>query len=186
MSLGCFEDVVADWARFATLGRPPRIALVGCGAAKLDHPAPARELYTGDLFRKSIAYAEGRADRVLVLSGRWGLVPLDYVLEPYEYRLQSADVKRWSHDVVSCYLGIASRFCDGWVPHSGDPAEAKVGHRVPGELISLAGREYAEPLVHRLREHPHITVRQPLEGMQIGERLHWLREQTAQGEQRAA
>jgi hypothetical protein len=123
---------------------------------------------------------------VLVLSGRWGLIPLDYVLEPYEYRLQSADVKWWSHLVVNCHLGLSSRFCDGWAPHSGDPTEPRVGHRIPGELIILAGREYADPLIGRLREHQHITVQQPLEGMQIGERLHWLREQAELRERQAA
>lgn len=178
MSLGRFEDVEADWARFAALGRPPRIALVGCGAAKANEPRPARELYTGDLFRKSVAYAERVADRVLVLSGRWGLVPLDHVLEPYEYRLRSADVKWWSHLVVNCYLGINSRFCSGWAPRA-DQDAPRMGLEIPGELVVLAGREYADPVAQRLHAHPRIKLSTPLDGMQIGERLHWLNEQAA-------
>jgi hypothetical protein len=179
MSLGKFEDVEADWKRFAELGRHPVIALVGCGASKGVEPAPACELYTGDLFRKSVAYAEKVADRVLVLSGRWGLVSLDYVLEPYEYKLQSADVKHWSHGVVNCYLGLDSRFCSGWAPRS-SPEEARVGVGIPGELIILADREYADPIAARLVGIPRIKVSRPLDGMQIGERLAWLKRALAE------
>lgn len=34
-----------------------RVVLVGCSAAKLEKPAPARDLYTSPLFRKARAYA---------------------------------------------------------------------------------------------------------------------------------
>lgn len=71
--------------------------VIPCGAEKLDRPAPARDLYTGQMFRHALRcveriaaddVAEGRGPaRVLVLSGRYGLVELDQVLEPYEQRI---------------------------------------------------------------------------------------------------
>lgn len=39
------------------------IGLVGCAAAKLSRPAPARELYISQLFRKAATYAEEHSDR---------------------------------------------------------------------------------------------------------------------------
>ena len=68
-----------------------------CGGAKLGRPAPARELYTGSMFRHTLANAErcAAADeaaglgpaRVLVLSARYGLVELGQVMEPYDLRM---------------------------------------------------------------------------------------------------
>src|SRR5687767_13876257 len=40
--------------RLHSLGRPIRVALIGCGRSKLQRPAPAAELYTGSLFGKAL------------------------------------------------------------------------------------------------------------------------------------
>lgn len=78
----------------ATAARPI-VYVVPCGAAKLDHAAPARELYTGSHFRNTLAAAEQLAAEeggiVLILSARYGLVELDTVLEPYDVRMTDAD-----------------------------------------------------------------------------------------------
>lgn len=63
------------------------IGLVGCAAAKLTRPAPARELYTSQLFRKASAYAEAHSDRWYILSALHGLVSPETVLEPYNVKL---------------------------------------------------------------------------------------------------
>lgn len=39
------------------------VGLVGCASQKLRRPAPARELYVSQLFRKAFAYAELTFDR---------------------------------------------------------------------------------------------------------------------------
>lgn len=67
--------------------------VIQCGATKLDHAAPARELYTSGAFRKFLRAAEAEAafttreglgeTKVLIMSARYGLVELDAVLEPY-------------------------------------------------------------------------------------------------------
>lgn len=64
-----------------------RVALVSCSARKLDHAAPARELYTGDLFRLSMAWLEARDHvypNVGILSAKHGLVMPDDEIEPYD------------------------------------------------------------------------------------------------------
>lgn len=61
------------------------IVFLSCCKSKLDHPAPARELYTGALFRKALAYAEKvlKADAVRIFSAKYGMVHPDQVIEPY-------------------------------------------------------------------------------------------------------
>lgn len=71
--------------------------VVPCGGAKLDRPAPARELYTGSMFRHTFEHASRCAEldeaaglgpaRVLILSALHGLVDPDQVLEPYDLRM---------------------------------------------------------------------------------------------------
>jgi hypothetical protein len=69
--------------------------VIPCGAGKLDHAAPARDLYTGQMFRHTLAAAQAEADaisgRVLILSARYGLVELDAILEPYNTKMGDAD-----------------------------------------------------------------------------------------------
>jgi hypothetical protein len=141
------------------------IGLVACSAQKLDHAAPARELYCSPLFRRSLAYAEPRCARVYVLSARHHLVALDAVLEPYEQRLSSIkrERRRWA-----CVVAAA--------------IEARHGHDV--QLLLLAGREYTAPLIQEVAHWWPIgawreRVRLPLERMQVGERLRWLNDQLA-------
>jgi len=49
------------------------IVLVSYGSAKKKEPSPARELYTGNLFRASFAYAQALdADKIFILSALHG------------------------------------------------------------------------------------------------------------------
>ncbi|MBT2549736.1 hypothetical protein J7I85_15680 [Arthrobacter sp. ISL-65] len=59
-----------------------RVGLVACASQKLQRPAPARDIYVSQLFRKASAYAEKTWDRWYVLSAKHGLVRPDTVLEP--------------------------------------------------------------------------------------------------------
>jgi hypothetical protein len=71
--------------------------VVPCGAAKLGSAAPARDLYTGSMFRHQLTAAEGEAaatardmgvdTEVLILSALYGLVELHEVLEPYDVKM---------------------------------------------------------------------------------------------------
>ena len=64
--------------------------LIPCGGAKLDHAAPARDLYTGGLFRLARRFAEARGPW-WILSAKHGLVHPDTELEPYNLTLQGHD-----------------------------------------------------------------------------------------------
>lgn len=67
--------------------------VIPCGADKATEPAPAREMYRGQMFRHTLASTEamiannGENARILILSARYGLLELDTVIEPYEQRM---------------------------------------------------------------------------------------------------
>ena len=65
------------------------LVVIGCGARKLSHAAPAAELYTGVYFAECLRTARKMAndDRVLILSAHYGLVGLADVIEPYDLRM---------------------------------------------------------------------------------------------------
>ena len=70
--------------------------VIPCGGAKVNTPAPARDLYAGQMFAHTLAAAEkaaawdrsqGIPARVLILSALHGLVELDTVLAPYDVKM---------------------------------------------------------------------------------------------------
>lgn len=141
-----------------------RIALVSCCGEKLGHVAPARQLYRSQLFRKSAAWVEQQGLEWFVLSAAYGLIKPDAQLAPYDKsaaRMSTEERAKWARDVA---LQIDAYFAD-------DPEL---------EIVLLAGQAYTGwiPLVASFAK-----VEQPLEGMQIGERLRWLTERLHDGVQ---
>jgi hypothetical protein len=51
-----------------------KVVLVACGKSKRPEACPARELYTGTLFRKARAWAERHGDAWAILSARHGWI----------------------------------------------------------------------------------------------------------------
>lgn len=65
-----------------------RVGLIACCKEKLDHPAPAQELYRSALFRLSKEWiSRGRVDAWAILSAKHGLVMPDQIIEPYDHCL---------------------------------------------------------------------------------------------------
>jgi len=74
--------------------------VIPCSGRKTDHPAPARDLYTGVMFTHTLAAATAEVTwcqanagnaQVLILSARHGLIrPID-VLAPYDTRITDPD-----------------------------------------------------------------------------------------------
>jgi hypothetical protein len=122
---------------------------------KAQYCRPSETSLHGDLFQKSLAYAQQRkADAIYILSAKYGLVELDQIIEPYEKtlnRMSAADVQQWA-DKVLVELKARTDF-------GGD------------RFISLAGDKY------RLLLIPHLShVEVPLEGLGFGKQLNWLKE----------
>jgi hypothetical protein len=142
-----------------------RVALVGCGKSKLPHPAPARDLYTGSLFRAARAHVEAVGyDAWFVLSARYGIVPPYAIVGPYEATMAAKSVDETTAWVTKVEAGFRASALGGanyghWTAHGG---------RLVVDIF--AGRDYADPLTARWSELSW-EINLPHHGLQIGERL---------------
>ncbi|MCR4964918.1 MAG: hypothetical protein K6A41_04605 [Bacteroidales bacterium] len=82
------------------------IYLISCSKSKRKEssPLPAKSLYTGKLFQKSLQYAEQQnPDNILVLSAKYHVVKLNQKLEYYDLYLadlHAAERKEWAATVL--------------------------------------------------------------------------------------
>jgi hypothetical protein len=130
------------------------VALVGCGKSKAATPCWARQLYTSTLFRRSLAFAEHRAERVLIVSALFGLVLPDAPMEPYDARLEDLDAQEQRAWAASIARDLG-------------PGDGR-------QLLLLAGGPYAQLLAPAL-EAIGWAVDQPLRGKMVGQRQGWLK-----------
>lgn len=132
--------------------------LVSCVGEKLDHAAPARDLYQSAWFRKARQYAETHGARWYILSAKHGLLAPDEAIEPYNATLNdmsAAERAKWGEGVLA-------------------QIELQIQ---PGHLVVLAGENYRRPLVEELvRAGYYVDV--PMQGLGIGQQLAWLDSQT--------
>lgn len=136
-----------------------KIALIGCAKQKANKPQKARELYISPLFVKSLEYAEKiNVDKIYVLSAKYGLVPIDKVIEPYEKTLNNMKKNErveWANEVLS--------------------ELSKVSDIMKDEYYILAGKNYYENIYKRLK-----NVKIVMEGLQLGQRLQFLNKELSQ------
>ncbi|AEY94363.1 hypothetical protein SHJG_p248 (plasmid) [Streptomyces hygroscopicus subsp. jinggangensis 5008] len=80
-------------ALFDTAAPAGPVVVIPCSGPKLDHAAPAGQLYTGSLHthaRRTADALTAHGGTVLVLSALHGFLPLDQVIEPYDHTWQDA------------------------------------------------------------------------------------------------
>lgn len=132
-----------------------RIVLISCVAKKKSTPAKAKDMYVSPLFKGAYSYAHKLgADRIFVLSAKYGLLDENDVIEPYNETLntkKSAEIKSWSDRVLVSLAAKTDLATD--------------------EFVFLAGERYRKFLVDRIA---HVSV--PLEGMPIGRQLAFYKE----------
>lgn len=132
----------------------PDVALIACSKSKAKGPAPARELYDSPLFRKSYRYVRSRSpEQIYVLSAKHGLVPDDEVISPYDRTLNdmsAEEVREWAESVLDSLRS------------NHDLTDTR--------FLILAGKRYRK---HLLPEFGSYEV--PMEGLGIGEQLHFLK-----------
>ena len=72
--------------------RRPELVVITCGSRKLDHRAPAGELYIGSYHRACRRAAEAlEPERLLILSSAYGLLRLEDVVDPYDTGVDDPD-----------------------------------------------------------------------------------------------
>jgi basic membrane lipoprotein Med (substrate-binding protein (PBP1-ABC) superfamily) len=137
-----------------------KIVLLSCTKSKLDHPAPAQELYSASpMFKKTLEYGKSlKPDKMFILSAKHHLVPLEKELEPYDKTLKEMpkdEKEAWAEETYSQMKS-----------HGLSPEK--------DNFIFLTGKEYMKPLAQYIPED-HIEM--PLEGKRFGQRLSWLNTQ---------
>ena len=124
--------------------------LIACSMAKLDHAAPAAQLYTGQAFKLAMKAAAG-AD-VLILSALHGVLEPDDVINPYDCYLgglPKTDRAIWAITTAAQLAPYRERFA-----------------------VILAGKHYAAAC------DDFTNKREPLKGLGIGQQLSVLKNAT--------
>lgn len=100
--------------RLAAEPERPDLVIVACGQRKAAQCSAAWELYTGPYFRACLGYARALADSapadcIHILSAKYGLIPGDREVDPYELRLgqpgsvTAATVRAQAEELVLLY-----------------------------------------------------------------------------------
>ncbi|UUW88643.1 DUF6884 domain-containing protein [Pimelobacter simplex] len=139
-----------------TPGRPADVVLVGCVKTKLDHGAPAKDLYVSDYFAKMRNYAEASGRPWFILSAEHGLISPEEWLEPYER-----------------YLPDTSReYRTAWGEKVAEQLEQAVGSLADLLVDIHAGATYVESVEAALAPRGAQVLDQ-LRGLSFGRRLSW-------------
>lgn len=128
-----------------------RIGLVACSKNKLAAPAPAKELYQGQLFKAAREYCEQNYDTWLILSALHGLVSPGEIIAPYDITLNNMGTKkryRWAEKVYQQIKSLGLQH----------------------DYYFHAGMMYREYL------QLYFKFQAPLEGLGIGRQLKWYKE----------
>jgi hypothetical protein len=110
-----------------------------------------------DWFRLARSFVERARAPWFTLSAKYGLTEPCETVEPYEVTLNTfavADRKMWAARVTS-----------------------QMNERLPPveQIVVFAGQRYREFLMDELGRRAEVVV--PLQGLRIGEQLHWFKEQ---------
>jgi hypothetical protein len=137
-----------------------KIVLLSCTKSKLDHRAPAQELYSASpMFKKTLEYGKSlQPDKMFILSAKHHLVPLNKELEPYDKTLKemSADEK------------------EKWGVETTNQMKSHGLNLNKDKFIFLTGGEYMKPFTKYI---PESNIETPMSGKRMGERLQWLNSQ---------
>ncbi|MDC0764855.1 hypothetical protein POF51_29475 [Brevibacillus sp. AG] len=129
------------------------VVLISCTKKKQPLACEAEMMYSpSSLFSKALCYAKQhlKPDHIFILSAKYGLLPLDQVIEPYEKtlnNLSSIERKQWAKIVNEQLAKLPLK-----------------------KAIFLAGSKYREDLIPIL-ESLGIECEVPLKGLGIGEQL---------------
>ncbi len=139
-----------------------QIVLIPCGSKKLALSAKAKDLYTGELFKRNLEYAyKLKPYTIYILSAKHGLLALEQVIAPYEKTLNKMPIserRAWASRVIKQMKekGIAIK---------------------QDKFTFLAGQKYREFLVPEMNKN---DIEIPLEGLKIGEQLQRLKKLVSQ------
>jgi hypothetical protein len=131
------------------------ICLVSCASKKRLDRLPARDINVSELFREIRKYIESTGCPWFILSAKHGLLRPDEIIEPYDQTLNKMPVrgrKLWAARVLADLKPILLKV---------------------NRIEIFAGKRYREFIEDILRQNFEVIV--PLEGLRIGQQIHWLK-----------
>ena len=138
--------------------------------------APAKELYTGQLFQASRRWAEESTDAYFIASAKHLVIEPDTVIEPYDQKMTDLSVEdqRWRA------RQIESQFHRFWVDYcefAKGPNGFTVATHKP-RVVLLASQAYLRGFYDRALNGVNLyEFEDPLRGLGIGQRLAWFKNQ---------
>ena len=131
------------------------IIFLACTKSKADKPCKAMEMYQGELFKKSLRYAQKINPRkIYILSAKYGLLELDDNIEPYEQTLNGASKQKRKQWAYMVYRQLQEK-----------------GISFDEEAIFLAGENYRYYLIQLFTK-----AQAPLKGLSIGRQLQYYKQ----------
>lgn len=131
------------------------ICLIACVKKKLACAAPAKDLYVSTLFRFTYAYAQSfEPVAMYVLSAKYGLVPVDERIEPYELTLnnmRTEEIRAWAARVLTQLRKVSDLRRDHFVILAGDKYRKFLVSEMRSFAIPLEGLPFGKQLGHLKR-----------------------------------
>jgi len=129
------------------------IIFIQCCKTKLSHKNKAANIYISPLFKKSLEYAKKLMPQAIhILSAKYGLLDLDFEIDPYNITLKNMDCKQRKEWADKILKKLNNRY---------DLKKDK--------FIFLTGILYREFLIDKISNYEI-----PLEGLSIGKQLQKL------------
>ena len=133
-----------------------KICLISCSKSKQDFACKAKEMYTKSLrFSLSFKFAKYvlKADKIFILSAKYGLLEVDEMISPYDKtlnKMKRSEQKLWAEQV----LEVLKEKCD----------------LNADEFTILAGKNYYKDLIVKLKNY-----NLPLENKTLGQGNSYLK-----------
>lgn len=138
-----------------------KIVLIACSKTKQKQSCKACQMYQGNLFKLSYAYAKKISDRIYILSAKYGLLSQNEIIDTYDKtlkRMRSMERKEWAEKVY-------------------DQMNKNDFFQNNNELIFLAGSDYREQLIALIQKNnPNIKCIIPMGNLRQGEQLQYLKQ----------
>lgn len=142
------------------------IILISCSANKKKRRAKVRDMYTGALFKYSLAYAEKlKPDKIFVLSALHHLLELNTEIEPYNVTLTYVAPKKRKADLLILDKAAKQQWAEKVVEMLEAFADLK-----NDRFIVLAGEDYVKPIRNRVT---HID--EVLKGISLFDRIPYIK-----------
>lgn len=166
------------------------LVIVACSSTKRATASEAADLYTSQLFKASRQWAEANGKGWAIASALHGVISPRRIVEPYDRELRTKQHRSRYRVLCASYLRewiVIAQRRRGLAKVHTTKAGNKIynvdrtkGHKL--RVAILAGEKYASE-VRRILAYSRVEIIEPMAGMQIGERLAWLRDERVKREQ---